>query len=112
MNAQINELTKTINQLEKKALKLSETIVVGETELFKLQQDADNFKKNYSLLFDKAEQAKISKAEQVEDVKIFAKAVVPEQHIWPRKSIITIIATLVGFFVSAGLVLVKEYFQT
>lgn len=112
LKVQINELTKTISQLEKGAQRLAETIVVGESELVKMQQDADNFRKNYSLLFDKTEQAKIAKAEQVEDIKIFAKAIVPEQPIWPRKSIITLIAALVGLFVSAGFVLTKEYFNT
>jgi uncharacterized protein involved in exopolysaccharide biosynthesis len=112
LNIQINELVKTIQQLEQKEKQLSETINIGETELLRLQREADRYKKTYDLLSEKAEQAKIAKSEQVEDVKIFAKAVIPEQHIWPRKGIISIIAFLVGFFISAGFVLTKEYFKT
>jgi tyrosine-protein kinase Etk/Wzc len=111
LTIQINDLNKTIQVLEKEVQKLQNVVVIGETEIGRAQREIDTYKQTYTMLAEKAEQAKIAKAEQVEDIKVFAKAVVPEQPIWPRKSIITLIAALAGLFISSGFVLMKEYFD-
>lgn len=108
---EVSELSKTIRQLEDDAKQLQNESVIGDTLIGRAQREVDTYKITYNLLSEKAEQAKIAKAEQVEDVKIFAKAIVPEQHVWPRKSIITIIATLVGFMISTGIVLLQDYLK-
>ncbi|MCX7918577.1 MAG: Wzz/FepE/Etk N-terminal domain-containing protein [bacterium] len=112
LTIQIHDLNKTIQQLEKEVQKLQNEIVTGETLISRAQREVDKYKQTYIMLAEKAEQAKIAKAEQVEDIKIFAKAVVPEQHIWPRKGVISIIAFFSGFFISSGFIVTREYFRT
>ncbi|MFB3897347.1 MAG: GumC family protein [bacterium] len=111
LNIQISDLNRTIRVLETEVQKLQKEIITGDTFIIRAQRDVDTYKQTYSLLADKSEQAKIAKAEQAEDIKIFAKAVVPEQPIWPRKRIIALVAALAGLFISTGWVLTKEYFN-
>ena len=86
------ELEQTVQALEQ---------AKGERE--RLQRDLDEAQSAYEGLQQKTEQALFTKGQMLEDVRIAAFAVRPDEPVSPDRLLITAITALVAFFISTGL---------
>lgn len=58
------------------------------------------------------EQAKFEETRDTPTLLVLDKAVKPERHVWPRKSIIAMIFALTAFIVSVAIAFIREYVDT
>ncbi len=112
----IAELERTVTLLEKRHNERLGQIRSLSTELKRKQDQHEDLKRAvdvaqhaYELLKNKVEEARITMAQETEDVRLVSSAVVPGKKVAPQRSIITVVATIVGFLLSCIAVLLFEY---
>lgn len=88
----------SIDLLSKETDALRERNARYRYEKKQLVLEADVFSRSYSLLADKLEQAKIAETEQKElaDIKVVASAVLPDEKVAPKRTLIVAVAGLLG----------------
>jgi tyrosine-protein kinase Etk/Wzc len=91
------------NKLEQQFDKLPDT----EKELLKLQRDVQVKTQLYTALLNRAQQLRIMKAGTVGNVHIVDHAAVPVKSVAPRKSLILMLALVLGGLVGAGLIFLR-----
>jgi uncharacterized protein involved in exopolysaccharide biosynthesis len=65
----------------------------------------------YELLFGQFQAAKIDEARDAAVIQVIEKAVSPEKKSRPKRSLMVILATISGFFVSIALAFFMEYME-
>ncbi len=80
-----------------------------ELRLAQLMRDKDVNEKIYTMLLQKREEAKIVEAEKVGNIRIIDPASTPEHPIKPKKALNLIIAIVLSFVISMGLIFFLEY---
>ncbi|WP_157580843.1 GumC family protein [Segetibacter koreensis] len=81
-----------------------------ERELVNVSREQSVKNNVYSFLLQKREETALAYASNVDNSRIIASAQAAGEPVSPKKSIIYIIAVMVGFIVSMGVVLAKEMF--
>ncbi|MFH1422891.1 MAG: GNVR domain-containing protein, partial [Planctomycetota bacterium] len=109
---QLQSLTKLREQRYKERLKEMQEI---ETELSikndkkeELERELAVAKHAYEIFKHKVEEARIATAEDSEDIRLIRSATPPEKKVAPKRSLITLAAAVVGFFLSALVSIVME----
>ncbi|HHQ6553074.1 TPA: tyrosine-protein kinase Wzc [Serratia fonticola] len=92
------------NKLDKRVGKMPAT----QQEILRLTRDVDAGKEIYMQLLNKQQELSITKASTVGNVRIIDPAVVQPKPVKPNKSLIVLIATVLGGVVSVMAVLVKN----
>ncbi len=109
LRSRVKETELTIKSLTNDVQRMQSEVYQGEMQLKQLDRTVYTYSSTYVMLADKQEQAKIAKAERLEDIKIVANAVVPQTPVWPKRTLITLLAGLLGLFASVGWILLQEY---
>ena len=102
-------LESEIEKRKKEIGTLQKTIVEKRLEEERLTREINNYKKTYDLLAEKAESARLAKAEEGEDIKIATRAIMPQCKIGPRRAQTVLTAGIVAFVVMVFLVFFLEY---
>ncbi|HHQ6556120.1 TPA: tyrosine-protein kinase Wzc [Serratia fonticola] len=92
------------NKLDKRVGKMPAT----QQEILRLTRDVDAGKEIYMQLLNKQQELSITKASTVGNVRIIDPAVVQPKPVKPKKSLIVLIATVLGGVVSVMAVLLKN----
>jgi uncharacterized protein involved in exopolysaccharide biosynthesis len=74
-----------------------------------LRRAVEVAKHAYELLKNKVEESRIATAEEVEEVRLVCSAIKPGKKVSPQRSLITIVAAIIGFLVSSLGVMLFEY---
>jgi capsular exopolysaccharide synthesis family protein len=83
-----------------------------EFSLAKLTRDRDLANNLYSLLYERREEARISEAEKIGNMRIIDRAQLPKKPISPRKELNLAIGLMLGLTIGLGLVFFLETLDT
>jgi uncharacterized protein involved in exopolysaccharide biosynthesis len=112
LRPKVIETELTIKSLTNEVQRMQSDVYQGEMQLKQLDRTVYTYSSTYTMLADKQEQAKIARAERLEDIKIVANAVVPQSPVWPKRTLITITAAIAGFLLSVIFCFLQEYLLT
>lgn len=77
--------------------------------LERMQREKNALKETYSLFLQKMESTRISKVEQITDIKIISEAVLPERRIKPNRRQIVMISGIIGIIFGTFIAFLKEF---
>lgn len=80
------------------------------TDLFNLQQTAENARKLYQMLMMREQELRTQENLQIADVRIVAEALPPSQPSYPNKRLVLLIAIIGGVGLGVALALMKEFY--
>jgi len=104
LKAQEEALQKTINEYNK----VLSTLPEREFALARLTREREVNQKLYMMLLEKREEAKISEAEKIANLRIIDNAQMPQSPIKPRKTLNLCIGLALGLFLGTGLAFILE----
>lgn len=96
-------LIKTRNSVNQKVSKMPKT----QQEILRLTRDVESGQAVYMQLLNKQQELQISKAGTVGNVRIIDTAMVNDRPIKPKKPLIVLMSTFLGFIISLGVILAK-----
>lgn len=100
--------------LEKERERLNKrvgTMPSTQQEILRLSRDVDSGRAVYLQLLTRQQELDISRSSTIGNVRIIDSAVAQPDPIQPRKGLIVILATMMGFLLSSGLVLARSAFR-
>jgi uncharacterized protein involved in exopolysaccharide biosynthesis len=105
-----------LSKLESKSEGTSVMVPTGNmpstgTQYVRLMRDLKFNETLYELLFGQFQAAKIDEARDAAVIQVIEKAVPPEKRSRPKRSLMVILATISGFFVSIALAFFMEYME-
>lgn len=80
------------------------------TEYLRLYREYVIQNKIHEVIVPLWEQAKFEEKRDTPTLLVLDRAIKPERHVWPRKSILAVIFALLGFILSVAIALVYEHF--
>jgi uncharacterized protein involved in exopolysaccharide biosynthesis len=98
----------TRNELEALSAKLKDVPDLG-MEYARLYRDYVIQNRIHEVIVPLWEQAKFEEKRDTPTLLVLDQAVAPERHVWPRKSIITLIFAALAFIISVAVVFLAEY---
>ncbi|NOQ14722.1 MAG: polysaccharide biosynthesis tyrosine autokinase [Methyloprofundus sp.] len=104
IDKQINRLKSQIKKHNKKISELPETQQI----ILRLSRDVQVNSELYSTLLNNLQTIKVTKAGTVGDVRVIDYAVVPTSPVKPRKTLIVVIAIIIGMIVAIILVFIRK----
>jgi len=84
------------------------TMPSTQQEILRLSRDVDTGRAVYLQLLTRQQELNISRSSTIGNVRIIDPAVAQPDPVKPRKGLVVILATLMGFMLSSGLVLAKS----
>jgi uncharacterized protein involved in exopolysaccharide biosynthesis len=102
-------LNESIKQTKKQIEQMQKITVEKLLEQRRLHREVENYRKTYGLLAEKAESARLAKAEESEDVKIAARAVEPGYRIGPNRRKSILLSGVFALMVALCLAFFLEY---
>lgn len=117
---EVEELTQLIlsKELELEKLKREKETALAllrrerDFRVSELKREVESLRGTYSTLAQKYEVARLAKAEEDPDVKVWGYAVAPERPVRPRTMLNTEIALVAGLMLSVMLAFLLEYLQS
>lgn len=110
------ELERAVTLLEERHKERLSQMRLLSTDLNRKQDEQENLKRvveatrhAYESLKNKAEEARIAVAQKTEDVRLVTPAIVPGKKVAPQRSLITIVAAIVGFLLLSLGAILFEY---
>jgi uncharacterized protein involved in exopolysaccharide biosynthesis len=115
---EINEYQSRFTYLTKKAELLKQVIVDLTSKISEslektrnLQRVVDRMENAHDKYKTKVEEAKYAKSEETSEIRIAARAVKPEKKIKPKRMFISIIAMVIGFFLSCMIAMFMDFLE-
>jgi tyrosine-protein kinase Etk/Wzc len=89
-----------------------DNLPLKELEYLRIQRDIKVTEEIFIMLSKKKEEARISEAMEIGNIRIIDSAISPEKPIKPRKTLNALISMILGFMLGLGLAFVIEFFDT
>jgi capsular exopolysaccharide synthesis family protein len=102
---QLNELNKALYEIERNSLQMPSK----ETEYTRLKRFYSLYEKFYLLLMEKEAEFGIAKAGTIPNFVILSPGLINHAHIYPKKSILYLIGTGLGIFLSIAFVFFRYF---
>jgi len=85
------------------------SITAGQTGMAQLQTKDDTLAHYVTLTLEKLHEAELAVAQPGLDVKVASEAIAPTKKIWPRRTLMVLVMTVVGLFGSVAAVCARRY---
>ncbi len=93
----------------KKYEKMLKSLPSKEIKMAELLRKKQLGEKTYNMLMEKLEEARISEAMQIGNIRIVDNAIVPRIPVYPKRRMMVMIITMIGFMVSVAIAFIIEY---
>ncbi len=103
--AKLDAINKEIENYKNRIRQLPLT----ETKMAELLRKKQLGENTYNMLMSKLEEARISEAMQIGNIRIVDKAMVPYIPVYPKRRIMVMLITMIGFMVSVAMAFIIEY---
>jgi len=107
--ARVGQLRAAAAEMESQITDAQTSITAGQTALAMLETKDNTLERYVSLTLAKLQEARLAVAQQELDVKIASEAIAPTKKIWPQRTLMVLVMTIVGLFLSVGWVCLRHY---
>jgi len=113
LTAQSEALENEINTLQKEIENLQSELAIKQQEYDLLQHELELDKQTYDAYQAKYKEAMIKESAKIGEssIVVVSEAVEPVKPVAPKKSLVVIISSMIGFMISVCFVFIREYWE-
>lgn len=113
LSAQSKGLESEIDTIQKEIETLQSELAVKQQEYDLLQHEMDLDKQTYDAYQAKYKEAMIKASAEIgaSSIVVVSEAIEPKAPVAPKKSLVVVVSSMVGFIISFGFIFIKEYWE-